>query len=179
MTSNMSIPDTVPARPGSGAASANDLRGGFQSATLNMKTGQVVVESKGVVKATAGAGSTGSPVFTKVNSPSGTIKDAGLNSIVTGPSIPGDGVRLRDAIAAGFVSVDKAGNYTAGPATPDSAEAKSEVDKADADKAEKDKGDQGDGEALDDKVETDINTLLENSTPDDQLARIIQDGRVI
>ena len=179
MSSNLSIPDTVPARPGASLASANDLRGGFQSSTLNMATGEVVVERKGVVKADTAAAGTGSAVFSRVRSPSGMIEDAGLDTIVSGPSIPGDGVRLRDALAAGFVSRDAAGNYVAGPGTFDAAAQKSLADKTDADKAddekaEKDKGDQGEGERMGDETEKTIDTLIEGSTPDDQLAAVHQ-----
>ena len=99
--SNLSIPDSVPARPGASAASANDLRGRHQSATLDMSTGRIVVETKGVQKADAADIGTGSPVFSKIRSSSGTIETANLDTIVTGPSMPGDGMALRHALAAG------------------------------------------------------------------------------
>ena len=57
---------------------------------------------------------TGTAVFSSVQSRSGTIEDATLDSIVSGPSIPGDGVRLRDALAAGFVVKNADGTYSLG-----------------------------------------------------------------
>ena len=168
---DLHIPDTVPARPGAAGASANDLRGRHQSATLNMATGQVVVESKGVVKADVATAGTGTPVFTRVQSRSGMIDDATLDTIVSGPSIPGDGVRLRDALAAGFVSRDAAGNYVAGAAAEKSlADPKGDDDE----KTDKDKGDTGDGEALDAEAEKSVDSLIESTSPDEQLAAIAQ-----
>ncbi len=61
----------------------------------------------------------GTAVFSSVKSRSGTIEDATLDSIVSGPSIPGDGVRLRDALAAGFVVKNADGTYSLGDGTFD------------------------------------------------------------
>ena len=182
------IPDSVPSRPGSSGAEGIDLSHRHASATVNMATGEIMVEHKGVQKADAADIGAGSQVFTKVMSRSGTIETATLDTIVSGPSLPGDGMALRHALAAGFVSRDAAGNYVAGPGQPgdtveksladpktdDAEKAKAEADKAEADKADKDKGDTGDGVALDDKIESDIDSLLESSSPDDQLAAIAQ-----
>ena len=174
---DLNIPDSVPSRPGSSAASANDLRGGFQSATLNMATGQVVVETKGVVKADASNMGTGSPVFTKIQSRSGTIEDLGLDDLVSGGSIPGDMMKLRFALSGGFVHRNADGSYAPGPGQPgDTAKslADPKVEDAKTDDDDDKAGDTGEGEALDDKIESDIDTLLESSSPDDQLAAIAQ-----
>ena len=125
---DLHIPDSVPARPGEAAAVGVDLSRRHQSASINMATGEVTIEHRGVVKADSAAMSTGTPVFTSVSSPSGTIEDARLDDIVSGGSIPGDGVRLRDALAAGFVSKDADGNYVAGPGTFNAADEKSLAD---------------------------------------------------
>ncbi len=63
-------------------------------------------------------GNTGTAVFSSVQSRSGTIEDATPDTIVDGPSLPGDGMRLRDAIAAGFVVRNPDGSYSAGGDTP-------------------------------------------------------------
>ena len=47
----LSIPDTVPSRPGDGVAEGIDLRNRFASSTIDMVTGQVTVQTKGVQKA--------------------------------------------------------------------------------------------------------------------------------
>lgn len=166
---NLAIPDSVPARAGASGASANDLSNRHQSATLNMATGEVVSERKGIVKADSANRGAGSSVFSKVQSSSGTIEDAKLDTIVSGPSIPGDGVRLRDALAAGFVHKNEDGSYSAGPGTFGE---KPDDKKADDDKA--DKGDTGDGEAMSSEIEGTLNTLIEGSSSDDQLAAVHQ-----
>ena len=183
---DLSIPGSTPARPGSGGAEGIDLSHRHASSSIDMRTGAITIEHKAVVKADAADIGSGSAVFTKVMSRSGTIETATLDTIVNGPSLPGNGMALRHALAAGFVSRDAAGNYVAGPGGPgdtaksladpkgDEADAKTEAEKADADKAERDKGDQGDGVALDEKIESHIDSLLENSSSDDQLAAIAQ-----
>ena len=103
MTGDLNIPTTsTPARPGEAAAEGVDLRSRHQSATIDMTTGQVTIEHKGVVKADSANMGAGSPVFSRVQSRSGTIDDAGLDTIVSGPSIPGDGVRLPNSPCSFF-----------------------------------------------------------------------------
>ena len=173
----LQIPDTVPARPGEAAAESIDLRQRFSSATVDMQTGQVTVQTKGVQKANSADMGAGSPVFSRVQSRSGTIDDAGLDTIVSGPSIPGDGVRLRDALAAGFISKDEAGNYVAGPGTfggdTSLAEPKPDEDEA---KDDADKKDDADDtlEGLGDEVETTMNSLIADTNAEDQLAAVHQ-----
>ena len=180
MTSTPTIPDGVPSRPGSGAAEGIDLSHRHASATVNMATGELMIERRGVVKADAADIGTGSPVFTTVRSSSGTIETANLDTVVSGPTIPSDGMKLRFALAAGFVTRNADGSYSAGPgATPAGDAAKSladpkadDADKTDDEKAERDKGDDGTGEALDAAVETQIDSLIEGSTPDAQLQAV-------
>ena len=135
---DLNIPDSVPVRPGEAAAEGVDLRQRFQSATVDMQTGQVTIERKGVQRADSADVGTSSPVFTSVASRSGSIEDAGLDTIVSGPSIPGDGVRLRDALAAGFVTKNADGSYTAGASTFGETAEAAEADQKVKDDAAKD-----------------------------------------
>lgn len=160
-----------------------DLRGRHQSATVDMQTGQVTVESKGVQKADSADMGTSSPVFSRVQSRSGSIEDAHLDTMVSGPSIPGDGVRLRDALAAGFVSKDAAGNYVAGPGTfnaakePSLADPKTGEDKDDDKKSDDDKKTKGDDTLegfADTKVEATLNAVIAGTNAEDQLAAVHQ-----
>ena len=181
---DIQIPDSVPARPGEAAAEGIDLRQRFASATVDMRTGQVTVQTKGVQKASSADTGAGSAVFTSVGSRSGTIDDADLDSIVAGPSIPGDGMRLRFAIAGGFVTKNDDGTYSAGPSTfGETAEA------ADADEKVKDKADEakdddddksedaGDGESLGDEVETSLNSIIADTNPTTSLPPSIRSPR--
>ena len=96
-------------------------------------------------------------------------------------------MRLRHALSGGFVHRLPDGSYAAGPGGPgdtakspadtkpdDVEKAKTDAAKTDDEKAEKDKGDQGDGERMSDEAEKAIDTLIESTSGEDQLAAVHQ-----
>jgi len=83
-------------------------------------------------------------------------------------------------LAAGFIHLLPDGTYSAGPSTfgdtAEGADADEKIKEAADDKADDkgDKGDTGDGEALDAGVETTLDSLIEQTSPDNQLAAVHQ-----
>ena len=63
-----------------------EQRDQYQSATIDMTTGQVTTGNRGFQKADTADLGTSSPVFSRVQSRSGNIEDAGPNTVVSGPS---------------------------------------------------------------------------------------------
>ena len=98
---------------------------------------------------------TGTAVFSRILSPSGTVVDVTPDTIVDGPGLPGDGMRLRDAIAGGFIIQTAPGVYANAEA---SQEAAPEVE------PEQNKDELG-GEAIEQEAEAVLGNLVAGDRP--------------
>jgi len=75
--------------------------------------GSIEVETRGRLEGSSAEMFSAGSTFTRVQTPTGTLEGLNDDTLVSGPSIPGDMMRLSQAVSAGYLMKNPDGTYSA------------------------------------------------------------------
>ncbi len=147
---------------------------GYASAQV-LPNGEIVTKVQASTqKATTADMHTGAALFTRMGTPTGTMEGLTPDTVVSAPSIPGDGCTIAQALAAGFIVQTAPGQYAAPDGSQQAAPDGSQQAATDFTEAPEDGKDSLGGEAIDPEAEKAFGDLIQGTAANDQISAVKQ-----